>query len=335
MVDDAAESTTPTPWHRFLGKALELSVGLERIQVLSEVEISAKPPRIDVLLLRRETEEWTKAQRAMLPDGVRDTAAKHILLEFKYSESLTQDAIVQALAYEHFYRTSRGLKRDEVQMFILCAKTPQEKRLSAFEYGHTDVSGICGSANIYVAHIQILILNQLEDEPYNALVKTFASRMPEKNKAFNLLRQFWTLSSDLSTLLEALRIAWSLPEGAIMDSIFTPERVLEMGEIWKQTLLESLSDDELESYINPTYKKKVLNQGIEQGIEQGVEQKNREIVARMHAQNYELAVIADLTRLTLEEIAAILQEGAVEDGASDNSSKSDDADNKTSGDKAS
>lgn len=41
-----------------------------------------------------------------LPDGIRDCNANHILIEFKYTESLTADAIRQAVSYEYFYRTT-------------------------------------------------------------------------------------------------------------------------------------------------------------------------------------------------------------------------------------
>ncbi|MCB0061397.1 MAG: hypothetical protein KDE19_04760 [Caldilineaceae bacterium] len=107
---------------------MELSIGQEQVGVDKEIGISSEPPRIDIVLLRRETERWTAAQRAMLPDAVRDSKASYVLWEFKYSESLTMDTLRQAQAYLYFFRTSRKLKPEDVQMFILCAKTPQAKR---------------------------------------------------------------------------------------------------------------------------------------------------------------------------------------------------------------
>jgi len=220
MSEQTQAQPAKTPWHRFLAKALELSVGLERISVESEVPISSEPPRVDIVLLRRESATRTAAQRAMLPDGVRDIEAQSILLEFKYSESLTQAAIVQALAYDHFFRVTRNLKREEVQTFILCAKTPQTERLTSFEYQVTDVPGIYRSPNIYVAHLP-------------------------------------------------LKTIWSLPEGASMNEILTPERVMEIGEEWKQIFLRHLSPEELDAYIDPAYKRSLLTAGREEGREEG------------------------------------------------------------------
>ena len=126
----------------------------------------------------------------MLPDGIRDTDAQTILIEFKYTESLTVEALWQASGYDYFYRTNHRLSPAEVCSFVLCAQTPQADRLAALEYATTDLPGVYRSDNLYVAHITILVLNQLRDEPHNALVKAFASRQQEKAKAFRLLRRF-------------------------------------------------------------------------------------------------------------------------------------------------
>ena len=142
-----------TPWHRFLARGFEDTIGRERVLVKSESPIGSEPPKVDTVLLRRETPTWTEAQRALLPDGVRDTDASTILIEFKYTESLTLDALWQAVGYDYFYRTSHELTQDDVRTFILCAKTPQAERLAAFGYEATDLPGVYRSTNIYVAHI--------------------------------------------------------------------------------------------------------------------------------------------------------------------------------------
>jgi len=258
--------TDPTPWHRFLGKGLELSVGQEQVTVESELQVSSEPPRIDIVLLRRETPQWTQAQRALLPDGVRDTDAADILLEFKYSESLSQDALIQAVAYEYFYRTSRGMATEAVAAFVLCAKTPQARRLADFEYTATDLPGVYHSTNRYVEHVTLLVLNQLRAEPWNALVKTFASRRSEKNKAFVLLQEAWQLPLELSMMLDGLQTIWAVAEEIKMSEALTIERVMQIGKESKRLLLRHLSPEELDAYLSPDYKRKLQREGIEQGI---------------------------------------------------------------------
>lgn len=172
-------------WHRFLAKGFELSIGQRGVLVFAEVEVMQNPPKVDVLLLRRDTGEWTPEQLALLPDGIRDCNAKHILIEFKYSESLTVDAIRQAVGYEYFYRIANELIIDEVKMFLLCAKTPTPEHLQMFGYEPSSLAGIYENHYTPIEHIPLLALNNLNDEPHNAFVKAFASRSAQKAKALH------------------------------------------------------------------------------------------------------------------------------------------------------
>ncbi|MCK5524631.1 MAG: hypothetical protein KAI83_16015 [Thiomargarita sp.] len=47
-----------------------------------------KSPEVDILLFQRETLKWTIEQQERLPDGIRQSDARSILLEFKYTESV-------------------------------------------------------------------------------------------------------------------------------------------------------------------------------------------------------------------------------------------------------
>ncbi len=93
-------NTDKTRWHRILaGMFKELLTPLN-ITVLPDVRIMTDPPKIDILLIRRETPPWTDEQLMRLPDGIRDTRADHILIEFKFTESVNRNALNQAVAYE-------------------------------------------------------------------------------------------------------------------------------------------------------------------------------------------------------------------------------------------
>ncbi len=308
MSEQTPTTLTQTPWHRFLAKAMELAATTEQIGVDSEIATSSEPPRVDIVLLRRETAVWTTAQRAILPDSVRDASARFILWEFKYSESLTLDTIRQAQAYLYFFRTTRGLKPEEVQMFILCAKTPQARRLATFEYEATDISGVYRSRNIYAAEIPLLVLNELSDEPHNALVKVFASRKAEKAKAFRALREHWALPSGLLTLLDVLQSIWSLPEGATMKEVLTVERVMEMAEERKRILLRNLPPEELDALLDPAYKQSLLQAGQAEGREEGREEgelamrNTIEQILRQRLGEVPLAVKNQLRQCTLAEL---------------------------------
>lgn len=73
-------------WHNILA-ALLMQVWPEvGIEVLTDIKVLQEPPEVDFVLLRRHTPTWTVEQRARLPDGVRDSTASHILIEFKYTD---------------------------------------------------------------------------------------------------------------------------------------------------------------------------------------------------------------------------------------------------------
>lgn len=307
--EDERVDVVKTQWHRFLAKVFELTVGQRGVLVLAEVEVMRNPPKVDILLLRRETAAWTAEQLEVLPDGIRETSAKHVLIEFKYTESLTTDTIAQALGYEYFYRTANGLKQSDVKMFILCAKTPKLERLDAFGYTLSTLPGVMESTQELTRHVPILLLNGLQELPHNAFVKAFASRQLEKAKAFSLLRQFKKLSTELLGYLEVLYLIWSLPEGVPMNEILTPERVLEMGEEWTKLLLQNLPADKLNELLTPESKRHL----IEQGIEQGEIHKSREIVLAMHAKALPLDLIADVTGIAVATVQAWIDAGVQAD----------------------
>lgn len=54
-----------------------------------------------------------------------------------------------------------------------------------------------------------------------------------------------------------------------MSEILTPERVLELGEEWKRLLLSDLPQEELDAYLNPDYKRGLVDSGREEGAKTG------------------------------------------------------------------
>ena len=82
------QSSSRTQWHHLFASLLQEIFTPINVQVDTDVEVSGKPPRADIILLQRlTTSTWTDEQRQYLPDGIRDSQASHILIEFKYTES--------------------------------------------------------------------------------------------------------------------------------------------------------------------------------------------------------------------------------------------------------
>ncbi|MCB0063088.1 MAG: hypothetical protein KDE19_13280 [Caldilineaceae bacterium] len=361
--EDPKEQPTKTEWHLLFAVEQHLALTPVGVGVDSEFPAMQESPKIDVLLLRRTGTAWTAAQRARLPDGIRDSSAVNNLLEFKYTESLTKAVIIQAISYEHYFRTHRRLPHADVRLFVLIAKTPNTARLTEMGFVATELPGVLQGENYYVRHVTLLLLNELRDVPHNAFVKAFASRQIQKRKAFEQLNKLDNLPVKLSIYIQGLREIWSLPKGDEMNDILTPERVMEVGEAWKRNLLRNMTPEELETYLsNDQWKKNILQNMTPEELdtylvddrwkrsllqnmtpeeldtyladdrwkrsllqnmtpeeldeyfpnykqyvlEQGIVLAKQETVRAMFARNFDVAVIADVTGLTVEQVNAMI-----------------------------
>ena len=131
-------------WHRLLGALLDAVLSPVGISVETDIAVTAEPPRADLLLLRRQPPRWNDAQRQRLADGLRDTDAGHLLIEFKYTEGLSENTFVQLLSYDYFYRCHRRLSRDDVACFLISATTPRRDLLTRLGFHPTDRAGVYG-----------------------------------------------------------------------------------------------------------------------------------------------------------------------------------------------
>jgi hypothetical protein len=236
-----------TRWHCLLGKLLEELLTPVGISVYTESSVMSEPPKTDILLLRREMSEWSPEQAARLPDGIRDSSAGHILLEFKYTESVNENAIRQALCYDFFYKRVRKLRAHEVATFLISSKTPGKATLERNDYSATDQKGVYRSRNNLLKEIPMLILNELSDEMHNAFVKCFASRRKAKLSAFGTLErnEMTSFGSQLTLMMNGLMHFWLGMEGDDMKEELTPEKVMEIGRMFKKIVLSDLSEDDI------------------------------------------------------------------------------------------
>ncbi len=243
-----------TQWHELLGTLLKGLLSPVNIHVDTEAKVMRESPRVDILLLRRDQPEWTAEQLALLPDGIRDTNATDLLLEFKYTESLNDDALIQTLGYDFLYRQHHKLSNEQVQSFLLSARKPQNSTLKKLGYKKTEHAGVYRSHFRILKKVVLLSLNELSDEPHNAYVKCFASHRQEKEKAFNVLENhaYNSLTSNLQTFINGLKGLWfTLPKGEDMNIELTPEQITAWGEKWGKSYLAHLNPEERLAGLNP------------------------------------------------------------------------------------
>jgi hypothetical protein len=250
-----AQKKTKLLAHKVLGKMLQELLTPLGVTVETEFSIMSESPKGDILLLRQERAEWTPEQRALLPDGIRDSQASHILLELKHTESANEAALRQALGYDIFYRRTQQLAEADIQTFLLSAKTPLPATLQGFGYKLSEEPGVYYSDNVLLRRLPVLLLNELRDAPHNAFVKTLASRQQAKRAAFATLRAVGlaTFPGGIQWLLRGLWRQWNMSteEMELEEVELGPDELIELGKEWQEILLSSLPAAELLKYVTP------------------------------------------------------------------------------------
>lgn len=248
------------PWHLLLGRILYLALEPVGVSVFTEVPLLSEAPKADILLLRREGEQWNEAQRRWLADGLRHTNAKHLLVEFKHSQGLTLKSLQQLNAYDYFYRTDSTHKLNDVACFLIIASTPKSNWQSHLKFNATKWPGVYKGTEVLSQRVRILLLNELANTDYNAPIKYFATWHKEQNKAlaFLISSGFICLSEQISQIIMMLRRIYM--SGVTMSNQLTPEMAMEMGRelidvIIKSTPLDKIlahhQSDEVLSHYKP------------------------------------------------------------------------------------
>ena len=244
-----------TRWHRILAGILEEWLTPVGIKVQTEIPISSNPPKADILLLKSTNKKLKVQQHLRLPDGLRNSRSSQFLLEFKYTESLNEDAVLQLLGYRTFYLSSQKLKPMDLDCFLLCSQTPRQKTLDHLGYVETELPGVYQSQSALVSHITLLSLNDLSNEPQNIPLKCFASKRKENSKAYKFIQEnkLYGMSLSMEWLLNGL---WKLlfREAKNMSAIaeieeLTPEYVKEVGKEWVDHWIKTLPAEELLKYL--------------------------------------------------------------------------------------
>ena len=119
-----------------------------------------------------------------------DRNAHHHLLECKFSESVNEAALQQALSYDYFYRQTQQLKADELQTYVVSAQTPRAALLQRFGYQRAEHPGVYVTGQPMLEKVVLLVLNELRDAPQNEFLRLFASRQVVRKQTIdNVLQQ--------------------------------------------------------------------------------------------------------------------------------------------------
>jgi hypothetical protein len=123
-------------WHEIFGELLSEVVSPTHISVQTNVLVSTTPPQIDIILMQNvsDTSTWTTEQLQYLPDGIRESTAQYILIEFKYTECVTHRALHALMGYQEFFLRANHLAEKRVQSFLVSAHQPHKRRRHLLGY---------------------------------------------------------------------------------------------------------------------------------------------------------------------------------------------------------
>ena len=241
------EQQPRTTWHLIFGTIQQYLLTPVGISVELEVNVMSEPPRADVLLLRRDTAHWTPEQFAVLPDGIRDTNAKYILIEFKYSESMSANALLQTANNDRLYLQSHDdIKADDLKSFLISAKHPQQATLD--KHGFYPVqAGIYRSNNSVLQSITLISLNELPNAPNNAWLRCFASQKKHQEQAFEQLNQMGLqqFGKKLYWIVQGLRnLLFGRRPVNTEKLVMEPEEIMELGKFWEASYKANMTVEE-------------------------------------------------------------------------------------------
>ena len=271
-----------THWHRLLAQAVEEPLTTVNIAVQTEVDVTSGSPKADIILLRREGDEWTEEQKAWLADGLRDATARDLLIEFKFTESLTNEMFRQLLVYDHLYQKKRQLERDDLQSFLVLAKTPNTGILERHGFAPTDKTGFYTSSLEVFDSLYVILLNELPDVPHNALWKCFASRKQEWQKAFECIDQYGLSKTSIQHEYVMFGIRRIRMKGA-MENVepigLTTEYVMDLGRReWFASMMQSMPREEL---FNMPGAVDIRQEGRQEGLLKGEQKEAEKILLRL------------------------------------------------------
>ncbi|MEO5332450.1 MAG: DUF4351 domain-containing protein [Magnetococcus sp. YQC-5] len=260
-----SETSRIVHWHALLGKLLEETLTWCGVSVQTEVDVVSASPKADIILLRREGETWTETQKMWLADGLRDTTAREVMLEFKFTESLSEFVIAQLFVYDHLYRVKQKLSRSELQSFLLLAKTPTTDTMERFGFAPTDKAGVYATRIPMFDVLRIIVLNQLTDEPHNAVLKCFSSVQKERKKAFASMDRHGQFNLSETLWQAIIGIRRMLMKENVQDleqDVITVDVVMEWGREWIENRMNSLTKEELFAFSKPA---KILQEALAEG----------------------------------------------------------------------
>jgi len=154
-------------------------------QKVDTVDMESLP--IKILIRSLEKDDWTESQKLVLPDGIRELHSSNYVVKF-FDEPLKSYDLIEMLVERHFFCEGYNYGAKDVIGCIVTTRNPSKAILQEMNYKPVS-NGIYRTETIFFDNIQIISINQLQNQPWNAVFKLFSSNKQEFTQAINVLKE--------------------------------------------------------------------------------------------------------------------------------------------------
>lgn len=147
-------------------------------------------PKVDIVLRARDGGKLTFFQRMFLPDGLRQNATSHILMNFAYTEEDGRRPFVRTLVCGQYYREGFDVAEEDLLVVMLFPAEPDREILSALGYQPTKDPGIYRSTFPLFQRQIVIVFGELRNTLRNAPFKLFARSQESRQGAYKTLLRF-------------------------------------------------------------------------------------------------------------------------------------------------
>lgn len=150
----------------------------------------SETPKVDVLLTCSNKEGWTLEQRRMLPDGLRQGKATHIIMNMSYDQVEDELPFIRIMVCGILYRDSENLPESDVLMVMVLTQAPKPEIMEELGFKPTKRPGIYRSAISIFENQIVMVLDQLSNTLPNAPFKCFSRSQKARQDAYNTLMMY-------------------------------------------------------------------------------------------------------------------------------------------------
>lgn len=150
----------------------------------------SESPKIDILLRSRNGQKLTFLQRMLLPDGLRQSDAPHIIMNFAYQEEDNRRPFARTLVCGRYYCDFAQISADDLLLVLLFPEDPDHEILTEFGYQVTKHPGIYQSSLPLFRRQMVIVFGELRNALRNAPFKLFARSQDSRQSAYKTLLRF-------------------------------------------------------------------------------------------------------------------------------------------------